>query len=45
MISFAYKFLIFGDLTAMGAVDLGFTVPDAILPGIVIWLIAQLFGA
>jgi PTS system ascorbate-specific IIC component len=44
MISFAYKFQVFGDLTAMGAVDLGFTVPDAILPGIVIWLIAKLFG-
>jgi PTS system ascorbate-specific IIC component len=45
MISFAYKFLVFGDLTAMGAVDLGFTVPDAILPGIGIWLIAKVFGA
>jgi hypothetical protein len=28
----------------MGAVGLGFTVPDAILPGIVIWAIAKLFG-
>jgi PTS system ascorbate-specific IIC component len=45
MISFAYKFMVFGDLTAMGAVDLGFTVPDAILPGIGIWLIAKIFGA
>jgi PTS system ascorbate-specific IIC component len=45
MISFAYKFQVFGDLAAMGAIDLGFTVPDAILPGIVIWAIAKLFGA
>lgn len=43
-ISFAYKFQVFGDLAAMGAVDLGFTVPDAIFPGIVIWAIAKLFG-
>jgi PTS system ascorbate-specific IIC component len=45
MISLAYKFQVFGDLSAMGAVALGFTVPDAIVPGIVIWLIAKLFGA
>ena len=44
MISFAYKFQVFGDLAGMGAIDLGFTVPDAILPGIVIWLIAKIFG-
>lgn len=44
MISFAYKYQVFGDLAAMGALDLGFTVPDAIVPGIVIWLIAKLFG-
>jgi PTS system ascorbate-specific IIC component len=44
IISFAYKFQVFGDLTAMGATALGFTVPDAIVPGIVIWLIAKLFG-
>lgn len=44
LISFAYKFQVFGDLAAMGAVGLGFTVPDAIVPGIVIWLIAKLFG-
>lgn len=44
LISFAYKFQVFGDLTAMGAAGLGFTVPDAIVPGIVIWLIAKLFG-
>lgn len=44
LISFAYKFQVFGDLTAMGATALGFTVPDAIIPGIVIWGIAKLFG-
>lgn len=44
IISFAYKFMVFGDLAAMGAVDLGFTVPDAIIPGIVIWAVAKLFG-
>lgn len=44
MISFAYKFQVFGDLAAYGAIDLGFTVPDAIVPGIVIWAIAKLFG-
>ncbi len=44
LISFAYKFQVFGDLTGMGAKALGFTVPDAIVPGIVIWAIAKLFG-
>ncbi len=44
IISFAYKFQVFGNLTAMGAPALGFTVPDAIIPGIVIWGIAKLFG-
>jgi PTS system ascorbate-specific IIC component len=44
IISFAYKFQVFGDLAGMGAIDLGFTVPDAIIPGIVIWLIAKAFG-
>jgi PTS system ascorbate-specific IIC component len=44
IISFAYKFQVFGDLAGMGAIGLGFTVPDAIIPGIVIWLIAKLFG-
>jgi ascorbate PTS system EIIC component len=44
LISFAYKFQVFGDLTAVGATALGFTVPDAIVPGIVIWAIAKLFG-
>jgi len=44
IISFAYKFQVFGDLGAMGAIALGFTVPDAIVPGIIIWAIARLFG-
>jgi PTS system ascorbate-specific IIC component len=44
LISFAYKYQVFGDLTALGATSLGFTVPDAIIPGIIIWLIAKLFG-
>lgn len=44
LISFAYKFQVFGDLTALGAIGLGFTVPDAIIPGIIIWGIAKLFG-
>jgi len=44
LISFAYKFQVFGDLSGLGAVGLGFTVPDAIVPGIVIWGIAKLFG-
>ena len=44
LISFAYQFQVFGDLAAMGATALGFTVPDAIVPGIVIWAIAKLFG-
>ncbi len=44
VISFAYKFQVFGDLTAMGATALGFTCPDAIFPGVVIWAIAKLFG-
>ncbi len=45
LISFAYRFEVFGDLSALGASGLGFTVPDAIVPGIFIWLIAKLFGA
>ncbi len=44
LISFAYKFQVFGDLSALGAIGLGFTVPDLIVPGIVIWAIAKLFG-
>jgi PTS system ascorbate-specific IIC component len=44
LISFAYKFQVFGDLSGLGALSLGFTVPDAIVPGIAIWGIAKLFG-
>lgn len=44
LISFAYKFQVFGDLAAMGATGLGFTVPDAIVPGMLIWGILSLFG-
>jgi PTS system ascorbate-specific IIC component len=44
LISFAYKFQVFGDLDALGATALGFTSPDALFPGIVIWAIAKLFG-
>jgi ascorbate PTS system EIIC component len=44
LISFAYRYEVFGDLSAMGAEGLAFTVPDAIIPGILIWLVARLFG-
>ena len=44
LISFAYRYQVFGDLTALGATSLGFTVPDAIVPGIVIWGIVSLLG-
>lgn len=44
LISFAYKFQVFGDLSALGAAGLGFTVPDVIVPGIFLWGIAKLFG-
>lgn len=44
IISFAYQFQVFGDLDMMGAIDLGFTVPDAIVPAIPFWIIAKLFG-
>lgn len=44
LISFTYKFQIFGDMSALGAIGLGFTSPDAIFPGILIWGIAKLFG-
>ncbi|HSN95150.1 MAG TPA: PTS transporter subunit IIC, partial [Anaerolineaceae bacterium] len=44
LISFAFKFQVFGDLTALGATGLGFTVPDAIVPGILIWGVLSLFG-
>ncbi|MEA2255851.1 MAG: ascorbate system component [Solirubrobacteraceae bacterium] len=45
IISYAYHEKIFGDLSGMGAKGLAFTVPDAIVPGIIIHWIAQLFGA
>jgi PTS system ascorbate-specific IIC component len=45
LISLGFKLQIFGDLAAMGAPDLFFAVPDAIVPGFVIWAIAKLFGA
>ena len=44
LISFAYEFQVFGDLEALGAVGLGFTVPDAIVPGVIIDFIGGLFG-
>lgn len=45
LISFAYKFEVFGALAQLGAENLGFTVPDLIIPGIIIHSIASLFGA
>ncbi len=44
LISYAYMTQLFGDLEAYGAVGLGFTVPDAIVPALIIKLIAQLIG-
>jgi PTS system ascorbate-specific IIC component len=44
LISYAYKFEVFGDLTALGAPALGFTVPDALIPAIIIDLIGKIFG-
>ena len=44
LISFAFKYQVFGDLAALGAEGLGFTVPDAIIPAIIIDFIAKLFG-
>jgi ascorbate PTS system EIIC component len=44
IISFAYKMQVFGDLEGLGAEGLAFTVPDAIVPAIIIWLIARLLG-
>lgn len=44
LISFAYKFQVFGDLSALGATALGFTVPDAIIPGIIIWALTRMVG-
>ncbi len=44
LISFAYHYQVFGDLSALGATALGFTVPDAIVPAIVIWGLVNLFN-
>lgn len=44
-ISFAYKFEVFGDLKAYGAIALGFTVPDLVLPAIFFWFVKWLVGA
>ena len=44
LISYAYKFEVFGDLTGLGAPALGFTVPDALVPAIVIDAVARIFG-
>ena len=44
IISFAYRYQVFGDLTALGAPALGFTVPDAIIPAIVIWALVNAFN-
>lgn len=44
MISFTYKYAVFGDLTGLGASALGFTSPDAIIPGLVIWGVVKLLG-
>ena len=43
LISFAFHFQVFGDLSGLGAENLGFTVPDAIVPGIVIHYLGSLF--
>ena len=45
LISFAYQAQVFGDLAGLGAEGLGFTVPDAIVPAIIIHFIGMLFGA
>lgn len=42
--SAAIKFQLFGDLSGLGAVGVGFIVPDALAIGTVIRLIAKLFG-
>lgn len=44
LISAAYKFQVFGDLSAMGAKGLGFTVPDVIVPAIIIHVVDSLLG-
>lgn len=45
LISIAYEFNVFGDLAELGAPSLGFTVPDAIVPGMLVDLIGRIFGA
>lgn len=42
LISAAYHFQVFGDLAAKGAESLGFTVPDIVIPAIVLRLVAEL---
>lgn len=44
LVSVGYHLQIFGDLAAMGAPNLFFACPDAIVPAFVIWGIAKLFG-
>ncbi|MGQ9494127.1 MAG: PTS ascorbate transporter subunit IIC [Anaerolineae bacterium] len=44
MISLGYKLQIFGNLAGMGAENLFFTCPDAILPAFGIWGVAKVFG-
>lgn len=44
LISFAYDINAFGNLTELGAPGLGFTVPDAIVPGVLIHWIGSLFA-
>lgn len=44
-ISYAYKFQVFGNLTELGASALGFTVPDLVIPAIVIDFIRRFLGA
>lgn len=44
LISFAFYTQAFGNLEALGAPGLGFTVPDAVVPGIIIHWIGQLLG-
>ena len=43
-ISYAYKFNVFGDLSALGASALGFTVPDLIIPAIIVDALRKLLG-
>lgn len=44
LVSYAYKFQVFGDLTALGAPALGFTVPDLVVPAIILHAISRLGG-